>query len=388
MKYKLGILFGSLVMTSLSANAQNSVTLYGIIDVGVNMITNAGGHHQYAMTSGVNNGSRWGLLGTEDLGGGLKALFRLENGFDATSGTLGQGGRMFGRQAWVGLGSNYGTVTLGRQYDSLVDAVGNLSVASQWGGYVSAHPGDLDNYNNTYRINNSVKYTSPKFGGIVFSGLYSFGGVAGDTSRSQIWSVGARYSSGPLTAGVGYLNARNPNLSLFGSNASSVAATTASSTSPVYSGYLSAHSYQSIGTGLQYVYGPATFGLTYSNVKFMALGDTSSGPNPNRYSGTATFNNAEVNFNYFVTPDFQVGAAYQYTDGDGGSNNPGAKYHQGEAVLNYFFSKRTTVYLLGVYQHASGTDSRNQPAVAAINLLTPSTSSNQTFVRVGLRTKF
>ena len=121
------------------------MTLYGIIDEGLLFNNNAGGKHLYSMASGVMQGSRFGLRGTEDLGGGLKAIFTLENGFDVNSGKLGQGGLMFGRQAYVGLSSQYGTVTLGRQYDSVVDFVGPLEAGDQWGGYIAAHPGDLDN---------------------------------------------------------------------------------------------------------------------------------------------------------------------------------------------------------------------------------------------------
>jgi predicted porin len=77
---------------------------------------------------GTINGSRWGLRGAEDLGGGLKAIFVLENGFSVQNGRLAQDGREFGRQAYVGVGSTqFGTVTLGRQYDSLVDFVAPLS---------------------------------------------------------------------------------------------------------------------------------------------------------------------------------------------------------------------------------------------------------------------
>jgi Outer membrane protein (porin) len=108
------------------AHAQSSVTLYGIIDEGFNINTNSGGKHLYNLSSGVLQGSRFGLRGTEDLGGGLKAIFVLENGFDVNNGKLGQGGLMFGRQAYVGLSSQFGTVTLGRQYDSVVDYVGPL----------------------------------------------------------------------------------------------------------------------------------------------------------------------------------------------------------------------------------------------------------------------
>jgi len=193
-----------------AAHAQSSVTLYGIIDEGFIFNNNAKGGHLYGLASGVMQGSRFGLRGTEDLGSGLKAIFVLENGFDVNSGKLGQGGLMFGRQAYVGLSSQYGTVTLGRQYDSVVDFVGPLEAGDQWGGYIAAHPGDLDNFNNAYRVNNAVKYTSPTYGGFSFGGLYSFGGQAGQFSKNQVWSLGAGYNNGPLVLGVGYLNARTP----------------------------------------------------------------------------------------------------------------------------------------------------------------------------------
>jgi predicted porin len=97
------------------------VTLYGVIDEGLNFNTNMNGDRSYAMQSGVLSGSRWGLRGAKDLGGGLKAIFTLENGFDPSTGKLGQGGLEFGRQAFVGLSSPVGRVTLGRQYDLHVD---------------------------------------------------------------------------------------------------------------------------------------------------------------------------------------------------------------------------------------------------------------------------
>src|ERR1700712_516811 len=105
-----------------AAQAQSSVTLYGIIDAGFVYNNNQAGQKLYSLNSGNLQGSRWGLRGTEDLGGGLKAIFVLENGFDVNTGKLGQSGLEFGRSAYVGLSSaQFGTVTLGRQYDSVVD---------------------------------------------------------------------------------------------------------------------------------------------------------------------------------------------------------------------------------------------------------------------------
>jgi len=369
-----------------AAHAQSSVTLYGIIDEGLLFNNNAGGKHLYSMASGVMQGSRFGMRGTEDLGNGLKAIFVLENGFDVNSGKLGQGSLMFGRQAYVGLSSQAGTVTLGRQYDSVVDFVGPLEAGDQWGGYIAAHPGDLDNFNNAYRVNNAIKYTSPTYAGFSFGGLYSLGGIAGQFARNQVWSLGAGYNNGPLVLGVGYLNARTPGNAggMFnnGSTASAVPVT-----SPVYGAYANnANTYQVIGAGGAYSFGAATIGATYSNTKFKGF---SVGPYVNQ---TATFNNGEVNFKYQLTPALILGAAYDYTQGSKIDNASAAKYHQGSLGVDYFLSKRTDVYVIGVYQHASGNalnaDGKVVQATAAINGLSGSSTTNQVAARVGIRHKF
>ncbi|WP_175955513.1 porin [Burkholderia sp. BCC0405] len=367
-----------------AAHAQSSVTLYGIIDEGLLFNNNADGKHLYSMASGVMQGSRFGMRGTEDLGGGLKAIFTLENGFDVNSGKLGQGSLMFGRQAYVGLSSQYGTVTLGRQYDSVVDFVGPLEAGDQWGGYIAAHPGDLDNFNNAYRVNNAVKFTSQSYGGFSFGGLYSFGGQAGQFSKNQVWSLGAGYNNGPLVLGVGYLNARTPNQ--FGGMFNN-GSTSSSVSSPVYGAYANnANTYQVIGAGGAYTFGAATIGATYSNVKFKGF---SAGPFVNQ---TATFNNGEINFKYQLTPALILGAAYDYTQGSKIDGNSAAKYHQGSLGVDYFLSKRTDVYAIGVYQHASGnvldSDGDVLKATAAINGLAGSSTSNQVAARIGIRHKF
>jgi predicted porin len=383
-----------------SAHAQSSVTLYGLVDVGLNYTSDAGGHRLYNTTSGVEQANRWGLRGVEDLGGGYGAVFVLENGFNLNTGALGQNnpgssqGLMFGRQAYVGVTSPYGSLTLGRQYDSVVDFVGPLGTGNQWLGNNAAHPGDLDNFSNLYRVNNAIKYTSPSFAGLKFGGLYSLGGVAGDYSRNQVFSLGVSYSGGAFSLAAAYLNARNPNLGFFGDNGSSGAPSATSSfiPSPVYSGYASAHTYQVIGAGAAYTIGAATLGATYSNTQLMGLGDRSSGPNPSGFSGKAIFNNAEASFKYQITPALVAGVSYDYTQGSSvatatGSTG-GAKYNQFAAGTDYFLSKRTDVYIVAVYQKASGTDSRNLPAVAVINNVSASSSDRQTVVRIGMRHKF
>ena len=193
------------------AHAQNSVTLYGVIDEGFDYTNNVNGKKDYELQSGYAQGSRWGLKGAEDLGGGVKAIFTLENGFNVNNGRLGQGGLEFGRQAFVGLSdATYGTVTLGRQYDSVVDFLAQTTANGNWAGYLFAHPYDNDNTDNSFRVNNTVKYTSPTWAGFQFGGMYGFSNVAGGFANNRLMSVGAQYTYGGLLIAAAYLNSDNP----------------------------------------------------------------------------------------------------------------------------------------------------------------------------------
>ena len=127
----------SVILLSLCAEscyAQSSVTLYGILDTALiygnnEKTTKAGvGHSGVEMDSGGISGSRFGFRGSEDLGGGLSAVFDLEDGFSSANGKLSNSGDLFGRQAFVGLSSSqYGTVTLGRRYAFMSEYVSPLS---------------------------------------------------------------------------------------------------------------------------------------------------------------------------------------------------------------------------------------------------------------------
>lgn len=159
-------------LASGAANAQ-SVTLYGLIDTGIEYVShaNANGNGLTRIPSVTGTlPSRWGLRGAEDLGTGMKAVFTLESGFNTDTGTSGQGGRLFGRQAWVGLASDYGTVTLGRQYSmvflSLADA--DILGPSQYA------IGSLDAYIPNARTDNTVAYKGT-FSGLTVGATYSFG---------------------------------------------------------------------------------------------------------------------------------------------------------------------------------------------------------------------
>jgi len=122
---KKAVLLGLATLAS-PVFAQNSVTLYGIVDDSItyqssqtSLGSNKGGRSNVKMLPGVWAGSRFGLKGAEDLGGGNKAIFQLESGFNSATGGQQFTNAMFGRQAWVGLTNPaYGTFTAGRQYTS------------------------------------------------------------------------------------------------------------------------------------------------------------------------------------------------------------------------------------------------------------------------------
>jgi predicted porin len=170
----------TLAVFASAAHAQSSVTLYGLIDAGISYVNNsktASGHDSLVKyDDGVAQGSRWGLRGTEDLGGGLKALFVLESGFNSGNGTLGQGGALFGRQAFVGLSKDgIGALTFGRQYSFSTDYLGgNYSTGGQTvAGNYAYHINDVDQLTSS-RINNAVKFSSANFAGLTFGGkLYA-----------------------------------------------------------------------------------------------------------------------------------------------------------------------------------------------------------------------
>jgi predicted porin len=148
-----------------------------------------------------------------------------------------------------------------------------------------------------------------------------------------------------------------------------------------------------VGAGGAYTFGAATVGLTYSNIRFANLGASYSTAALAAFRGqTATFNNAEVNFKYQLTPALLVGAAYDYTRGSEINGASRAQYHQGALGVDYFLSKRTDVYVIGVYQHATGetlsATGATVAATAGINGLSGSSNQNQLAARVGIRHKF
>jgi predicted porin len=389
-RFALTSLSLALLGTAGAAHAQSSVTLYGVIDEALAYVNHASGNnHLVGLSAGNLSGDRWGLKGSEDLGGGLKAIFQLENGFNVNTGALGQGGREFGRQAFVGLTSDkLGTVTLGRQYDPLVDMVQGITGDNYWASIVGT-PGDVDNYDNSSRVNNAVKYVSPNYAGLQFEGMYGFSNGAGTTGQGQTWSGAVAYNNGPLGLAAGYYYTSNPSA---GRSATAWNSPSSDSIfdSPINSGYASAHSIAIARAAAQYTIGAVTFGGSYSNAKYRPDGFSA-------FSSTETYNIGSAFVNYQLTPAFLIGTGYTYEKASG---DTGAHYNQVGIGADYTLSKRTDFYALGAYQKASGTQATfttnaagqtvrvNQQAQASIGSFGFAGTSTQEMVLIGIRHKF
>lgn len=203
------------------AQAQSSVTLYGVADMAIERVKGATSDIRAA--SGQQQGSRWGLRGTEDLIGGLKAVFQIEAGLNMNTGALAQGGLGFGRQAYLGLAGDFGAVRMGRQYSPMDDVAGLVGTK----GYdvLSVVPiiGNGD-YN---RVNSAVTYLSPKVANTTFQVQYNFGSPrpAGDASPDfgRQFSVNAIHANGPLTLGASLMRVVDGNATLGGDQAQNAA---------------------------------------------------------------------------------------------------------------------------------------------------------------------
>jgi predicted porin len=163
----------ALVVATGLAHAQSAVTIYGIIDTGVEYYNHAAGGGSFAGMPSLTGElpSRFGIKGTEDLGGGYKAFFVLESGFSLDTGATDIfGGRIFGRQANVGVSGTPGTLTLGRQMNMTMYGLQNADVIGP-----SIHSlATFDRYLPNARSDNAVGYMG-KFRGLTVGGTYSFG---------------------------------------------------------------------------------------------------------------------------------------------------------------------------------------------------------------------
>ncbi|WP_224078825.1 porin [Cupriavidus laharis] len=336
----------------VNAQTASNVTLYGIVDAGVEVINNVAGSGgaQGTVTrlnSGNLSGSRWGLRGTEDLGGGLKGIFVLESGFDIDTGLSGQGSRLFGRQAYVGLQADIGALTLGRQQNALYDLFGAYDPMGVGPRY-SLNTVDSA-FNN--RADNAIKYTG-KFGGLTATAFYSFGRdnngeVPGSPKAGRNFGGGLAYAAGAFSIGAAYDQYQGGTVALEDRSARRAAIGTAVTIGDgkVFAGY---RWLKDDGTG------SATAAPVRSNVYWAGA-------------------------QYRFTPAFLLTGAAYYTD----THNSDADPWMLVLSADYSLSKRTDVYLnVGFAKNKSG----SSLGLNGVGTVVP--GENQTGATVGLRHRF
>ncbi|MEQ0770683.1 porin [Paraburkholderia tropica] len=394
MKKALFAAVGLVSVAPVVAHAQSSVTLYGIVDAGIGYVNNIKGGSVVQATSGRLSGSRWGFRGNEDLGGGLSAVFTLEGGFKANDGTSAQGGRLFGRSAYVGIAkSGVGTFTLGRQYEPLADLVAQYAGSGIWSP--STHVGDNDNLNQTFRINNAVKFRSDPIAGFTVDGMYAFSNQASGTGtgfgNNRAWGIAANYVHGPFSIGGGYVVLDHPNTT---TNTSGAIGGTSTTNGDDYSGAFfynldgGVARQQIAAAGANYKIGKAIAGFAFSHTQL----DYTDG-------SSRKFNNYDANLRYLITPATTLIGVYTFTDGRA-NNLPGTggasldpTWHQFTLGVDYALSKRTDVYVSATYQLAAGDASTRVGStyrrIASIAYAGGASSTNrQVDVFTGIRTKF
>lgn len=184
-----------------AASAQSSVQLYGIADVWVGGVKDGAAKAQTVVESGGVSGSRWGIKGSEDLGGGLKAIFTLEQGFALDTGKADSG---FNREASVGVAGNFGEVKLGKVWTAYDDVQGASNPVFDSALTPSAKAFATTGKDTAYTANpaNGVKYTSPSYAGFTAGASYAFDEKT--AGNSEVSAVALQYANGPLTAAVAY----------------------------------------------------------------------------------------------------------------------------------------------------------------------------------------
>ncbi|WP_082855228.1 porin [Paraburkholderia phytofirmans] len=344
----------------------STITLYGIVDTGVEYVTNvgAGGKSLARMpTNTAGLPSRWGVRGQENLGDGLLAIFVLESGFAPNNGTLGQGGRLFGRQAFVGLSGGWGTLTLGRQYTMLA---WGLVDADLLGPAVFASA-SLDSYLANARADNSIAYRGT-FSGVTVGAMYSFGRdganggpspagtncagqTAGDSRACREWSALLKYDASSFGVALAADQIRGGPGAFGGLTSSSLSDTR-----------LSANGYFNVGRL------KVGGGLLHRNNE----GSAATPKSDLWYLGAA----------YTLTPSWIVdGEAFRIT-----FKNSDNKATMGVVRATYVLSKRTTVYAMGgrIYNGGSLALSISGGGPGS----TPPPGGAQTGVMMGMRHAF
>ncbi|WP_408400662.1 porin [Paraburkholderia sediminicola] len=351
----LGLMGACALGSAQIAHAQSSVTLYGIVDASLlytsqtpNAKTGQNAGHQFSFTDGGVTGSRFGMRGVEDLGGGMRAIFELESGVSIANGSLSNSNRNeFGRQAWVGVDSRFGTVKAGLQFSPFFLAVYDFDPRemSYFGSGLVAY---LNNVYATGLFNpNAISYTSPEIAGLQASALMALGGTAGDFQAGRQYSASLRYHLGSLTVDA----------ALYSGNAGGSAASIVIPSVVAFDGR---------ALGASYAFNNLIVKASY--VQYKVAGSF----NDQVYSGGAS---------YHITPALNVDAGVWYTHDGNNSTNHSVMASTG---LEYSLSRATMIYGQVGFVNNHGAMHTGLSVNNALNEVTGTTSG----VNVGIRHMF
>ncbi|URV28650.1 porin [Burkholderia gladioli] len=323
--------------------AGTSVTLYGILDTGLEYLDNAASskgttHSVTRLSSGNMSGSRWGITGREDLGGGTRAFFLLESGINIDTGASLQGGREFGRLAYVGIADErLGTVSLGRQGGLFLDWVSEYNPLKN-----AVYAIKMQDPAFSDRLDNTVRYEK-RFGGLTAIAQYSFGydsvtygaQPAGDTRYARVIEAGLRYKDGPFSATLVYDQ----------KNGGSTSATAAHTTKAGgYEGDMD----RRIGVAASYKFSSVTTyaGYRYLDSHAVHLSTLSSSP----VEASSLY---WLGSTWYAQPDLAFSGTAMYQNFYGNSRDPWSF----QVDADYFLSKRTDLYLnLGYVLNRNGSN--------------------------------
>ncbi|WP_063963589.1 porin [Caballeronia hypogeia] len=385
----------------LLARAQSSVTLYGIIDTGLTYVNNQQvttpsggieGKSAWSMTSGNVAPATFGLKGVEDLGGGTAAIFDLRSYFLSNNGALFEPNSLFDATAMVGLKSDaFGTLTLGRQFDSYTDALAPFAVSNAWAGPAGAHFGDIDNLNAAFNVNNAVKYVSPNFGGFALSGTFSFGNQAGAFATNRAWALAVNYSNGPFSAAGGYLSVRNPFNSVLHGDTTYVGELSCGQTPVSYCQMQNSDELRTFGFGAGYSLNELTVNAVVTSSKLVGSQYLTASNGP---KSDIRFDTGEVNASYYLTSTLQAGIAYSYTRATISAIDSRSNIHKVSLGTVYNLSKRTALYGTVNFEKMTGDGLAINPITgspenyAQLAYTGTSNSSSQVAVSIGIKHNF
>lgn len=325
-------------------NQQVSFTPYGLMSLGLRNVSNLNGKSANQLMSSLYQADRLGGRLFFKLTDNYSVASVFELGYNGMDGSLGQGGRIFGRQLYVGLVNNkYGMISAGRQLDDMSSAIWWSVGITQFGG--GGHVGDSDNLAQTFRLNNDIKYTTPEIHHIQASASYAFSNST-DNGDNRAYSAGISYNNQKpdtgLRLGGGVLVINKPVSSTNSDGA--VDSDSYGFSSPFTKSLdgFSVKKHSILALGSEYRYHAITVGGDYSNVSFKYMDATS-----------LRLQNIEGFSLYKVTPNLMAAGSIAYSWGHY-SNGQDPHYTQFSGGLNYFLGQYVTLFVIDIYQKAGG----------------------------------